>query len=128
MIGELKDLRLCHATFNRDQRRYNHGIKEKAAQNPLVFFSYIVDGMAQTHNIIPSYAKSGPQVAAMTFDTHFQGFITHHHSFTIFRSFGNVVKGTNVALHAWFVHLEDWFKSNNNTLPDHIAYQVDGGP
>jgi len=121
-------LRVCHATFNCDQRRYNHGTKGKAAQNPLGCFSSIGDGMAQTHNILPSYAKSGPQVAAMTFDTHFQGFITHHHSFTIFRSFGNVGKGTNVALHAWLVHLEDWFKSNSNTLPDHIAYQVDGGP
>ena len=128
VMGELRDLRVAHATFYRSQRKYYHDIKEKAAQNPLGCFSCIGDGMAQAHNILPSYAKSGPQVAAMTFDTHFQGFITHHHSFTIFRSFGNVGKGTNVALHAWLVHLEEWYKNHDNTLPDHIAYQVDGGP
>ena len=31
-------------------------------------------------------------------------------------------------MHAWLVHLEEWYDRHNNTLPDHIAYQVDGGP
>jgi hypothetical protein len=83
--------------------------------------------MAQSHNVLPSYGKSQGQTASMTFDTHFQGFITHGYGHTIYRSFGNVGKGGNVAIHAWLSHLEKHYIEHKR-LPDTLYYQIDGGP
>jgi len=125
--AELRDLRKYHASMYRKQRLWYHKVREKAMKEPEDNMSCIGDGMAQIHNALPSYSKSGTQTAPMTFDTHFQGMITHGKRFTIFRSFGNVGKGTNVAVYAWLRHLEIEYRENNNKLPDTLFFQVDGG-
>jgi hypothetical protein len=131
LLRELREYRYLHSTFYRAQRKWYHCARELAIQDRKNYLSGIGDGMAQAHNVLPSYSKSGAQVAAKTFDTHFQGFITHGVGFTIFRSFGNVGKGNNVALHAWLTHLErEYFerkKLGYNALQDTIFYEIDGG-
>jgi hypothetical protein len=124
--AELRDLRKFHASMYRKQRFWYHRMREKAIREPENYLSCIGDGMAQVHNAIPSYSRSGTQTAPMTFDTHFQGMITHGKRFTIFRTFGNVGKGTNVAVHAWLRHLEIEYKKNGR-LPDTLFIQIDGG-
>jgi len=82
--------------------------------------------MAQVHNFIPWYGGSGSNIVK-TFDTHLQGIIIHGKRFTLFRSFGNVGKGSNVAVYAWLRELEKIYIENGN-LPDDIYMQIDGGP
>ena len=131
LLGELREYRVLHSSFYRAQRKWYHGARELAIQDRNNYLSGIGDGMAQAHNVLPSYSKSGAQVASKTFDTHFQGFITHGVGFTIFRSFGNVGKGNNTALHAWLTHLErEYIKRKEqgySTLQDTIYYEIDGG-
>ena len=124
--AELRDLRKFHASLYRKQRFWYHRMREKAQREPENYLSCIGDGMAQVHNAIPSYSRSGTPTVPMTFDTHFQGMITHGKRFTIFRTFGNVGKGTNVAVHAWLRHLEIEYKKNGR-LPDTLCLQIDGG-
>ena len=110
----------------RKQRLWYHQTREKAIRDPDNYLSCIGDGMAQIHNSIPSYSRSGTATAPLTFDTHYQGMITHGKRFTIYRTFGNVGKGTNVAVHAWLKHLEHVYKENGR-LPDTLFLQIDGG-
>lgn len=124
--AELKELRKYHASMYRKQRLWYHQAREKAMKEPDQYMSCIGDGMAQVHNSLPSYSKSGTQTAPMTFDTHFQGMITHGKRFTIFRSFGNVGKGTNVAVYSWLRHLEIEYRRIGH-LPDTLFFQIDGG-
>jgi hypothetical protein len=124
--AELKELRKYHASMYRKQRLWYHQAREKAMKEPDQYMSCIGDGMAQIHNSLPSYSKSGTQTAPMTFDTHFQGMITHGKRFTIFRSFGNVGKGTNVAVYSWLRHLEIEYR-RIGYLPDTLFFQIDGG-
>ena len=128
LLFELRELRKLHSTFYRAQRSWYHDVRELAIQMPSRYISCIGDGMAQAHNVLPSYSKSGGGVAPATFDTHFQGFITHGIGCIIFRSFGNVGQGTNIAVHAWLMHLEREYVRRNNSLPDTLYYQIDGGP
>jgi len=53
----------------------------------------------------------------------------HGKGFKIYRSFGNVGKGCNVALHSWLSELEEYYNDpdNGHTLPDTIYYAIDGG-
>ena len=97
--AEVRVLRKLHASMYRKQRKWYHRTREMAMREPDLYLSCIGDGMAQVHNSLPSYSKSGTSTAPMTFDTHYQGMITHGKRFTIFRSFGNVGKGTNVAVY-----------------------------
>ena len=60
-----------------------------------------------------------------SFDTHLQGIITHGHKFTLFRSFGNVGKGTNVAIYGWLRELEEMM-TKEGKLPPELFMQIDG--
>ena len=53
----------------------------------------------------------------------------HGKGFKVYRSFGNVGKGCNVAIHSWLTELDGWYNEtvNGHTLPDTIYYAIDGG-
>jgi len=124
--AEVRVLRKLHASMYRKQRKWYHRTREMAMREPDLYISCIGDGMAQVHNCLPSYSKSGTSTAPMVFDTHYQGMITHGKRFTIFRSFGNVGKGTNVAVYSWLRHLEIEYRRDGK-LPDTLFQQIDGG-
>ena len=119
-------LRALHGTMYRTQRQHYHDIRERSIRDPESSTSCIGDGMAQVHNSIPWYGRSGSNIVK-TFDTHLQGIIVHGRRFTLFRSFGNVGKGTNVAIHAWLCELEQIYIEKGK-LPDDVYFQIDGGP
>ena len=72
LLSELREFRILHSTFYRAQRKWYHGARQLAINDPNNYISGIGDGMAQAHNVLPSYSKSGAQVAQKTFDTHFK--------------------------------------------------------
>ena len=99
----LAKLYAYHGMMYRGQRQWYHDVRQRAHNEPTdnpKMISQITDGAAQVHTSIPHYGKSG-SVLSKNFDTHLQGIITHGHRFTLFRSFGNVGKGTNVAIYGW---------------------------
>ena len=53
--------------------------------------------------------------------------ITHRRRFTLFRTFGTVGKGTNVAIYSWLRELEKIVEEEGE-LPSEIFLQIDGGP
>lgn len=57
---------------------------------------------------------------------HFQGLINHGRSFTIYRTFHNVVLGASAQLHCFLLELES-LRLKEGKLPDTIYYQIDGG-
>jgi hypothetical protein len=56
-LAELRELRQIHAGFYRAQRGYYHDCRQLAYELPSKVMSCIGDGMAQSHNILPSYGK-----------------------------------------------------------------------
>lgn len=122
---EVRELYHFHSIKYRQERQWYHNVREESFNND-TRLSQITDGMAQVHNAIPSYGNSGTSIAKV-FDTHLQGLITHGRRFTLFRTFGNVGKGTNVAVFAWLCELENIIKTEGK-LPDTIYLQIDGGP
>ena len=57
---------------------------------------------------------------------HFQGLINHGRSFTIYRTFHNLVLGASAQLHCFLLELES-LRLKEGKLPDTIYYQIDGG-
>jgi hypothetical protein len=129
---EVQMLHYFHGLKYKGQRQWYHNIREECIQcasfmtSPGGKVSMIGDGMAQVHNAIPSYGQSGTTIAKL-FDTHFQGVITHGKRFTIYRTFGNCGKGSNVAIYAWLRELEKVYDENEKRLPDTLYFQIDGG-
>ena len=122
-----------HGIKYRGQRQWYHRVRNmgiedsiKLGQQEGAILSQIGDGMAQVHNAIPHYGSAG-QTISKVFDTHIQGMITHGTRFTLFRTFGNVGKGTNVAVYAWLRELEKIVK-DHGCLPETLYMQIDGGP
>ena len=94
---EVQMLHYYHSIKYKGQREWYHNIREECIQcanfmtAPGGKLSMIGDGMAQVHNAIPTYGQSGTTIAK-SFDTHFQGVITHGKRFTIYRTYGNCGK------------------------------------
>ena len=129
---EVQMLHFYHSTKYKGQRQWYHNIREECIQcvnfmtSPGGKVSMIGDGMAQVHNAIPTYGQSGTTISK-SFDTHFQGVITHGKRFTIYRTFGNCGKGSNVAIYTWLRELEKVYDENEKRLPDTLHFQIDGG-
>jgi hypothetical protein len=51
----------------------------------------------------------------------------HGQNITIYRTFNNLVKDSNIAMHTWLLSLEERYRDNGNRLPDVIYHQMDGG-
>lgn len=108
------------------ERRIYYDKRLQAQRYPDEYFSTIGDGMAQSHCSLPYRANLSP--CADTMDCHMQGIINHgRNSFTIYRSFANVIHGTNMAIHSWLCELDKEFRLKGR-LPDCLYHQIDGGP
>jgi hypothetical protein len=122
---EVAQLFYLHSIKYRGQRDWYH----KARQNCCInndAVSGIADGAAQVHHCVPHYGSAGSTMAKV-FDNHLQGIIIHGKCFTLYRSYGNVGKGTNVAIHSWLCEFEKIVEAQGS-LPDTIYMQIDGGP
>jgi hypothetical protein len=129
---ELELLCLAHSAKYKGQRAWYHAtrlscIESNTGIESMKKISGIADGCSQSHTAIPHYGSAGCGSIAKSFDTHLQGVMIHGKSFTLYRSFGNVGKGVNVAIHSWLLELEK-VVNEKGALPDTVYMQVDGGP
>ena len=74
---------------------YQH--QKDAKESPDEYCSIIYDGMAQSHTILPW--QKNLNMSSHTIDQHLQGVIQHGQWTNIYRSFGNVCGGANLAIH-----------------------------
>lgn len=82
--------------------------------------------MSQSHTVIPWLANLAQFPYSL--NHHLQGLISHGDVFVIYRTFHNVRKDSNLAIHCLLLQLERRMEENNGKLPDTIFIQIDGGP
>ena len=125
--AELELLCVAHSVKYKGQRAWYHQTRRRGIENPDEIISGITDGCSQSHTAVPHYGSAGCGSIAKSFDIHLQGVMLHGKTFTLYRSFGNVGKGVNVAIHSWLFELEK-IVNEKGSLPDTIYMQIDGGP
>jgi hypothetical protein len=75
---------------------YSHS--QSARDFPSAFGSLIVDGMAQTHCVLPW--EKNLHCSAFQIAQHLQGVLSHGQSCNIYRTFHNVKSGNNYSIRA----------------------------
>ena len=101
---------------------YQH--QNNARQFPDQYCSIIYDGMAQSHTILPW--EKNLHMSSHTIDQHLQGVIQHGQWTNIYRSFGNIGGGSNLAIHVMLLDLFDRYERDNK-LPGTLYLRNDGG-
>lgn len=98
--------------------------KIRALKYPDHVFSCIIDGMDQSHSVVPYNSNKQFSKALCQ---HINGVYTHGHGLTIYRSFDNISKGANLTLYCLSAELEKWRNRHGGKFPEEIYIQIDGG-
>lgn len=100
--------------------RVNHARERKSTHA-----SWIIDGMDQNHTRIPRAGVNQTWPEAIS--QHITGVLEHGESITLYRSFDNVSKGSNLTTMVFLRQLEKWRSRHFGKFPEVIYLQVDGG-
>jgi hypothetical protein len=120
------ELHAYHKALFSGERAAYYERRQIATVYPSKYFSSISDGMAQIHSEIP-WLKNTLQFSPQL-KQHLQGVLCHGRELLVFRSFSNVKKTANLAIHCWLLSLEREYLSHTpNSLPSTIFQQIDGG-
>ena len=122
---EVTNLFPLHCLSIMGERRAYYDRRMEAMNNKTLFLSTIADGMQQNHCFLPWFGNQ--KAPAKHVKQHLQGVLMHGDNITIYRTFGNVGGGANLAIHTWLLSLERYFKKHNE-LPRTLYHQIDGGP
>jgi hypothetical protein len=121
---EVYKLRALHKASIKDSKKVYYANQIDAEKNKRLVYSLISDGMAQVHNELPNLGNRlhfDP-----TLDTHLQGTLAHGDHLLFVRTFDNITKGANLAIHVFLMDLELLYKKNK-FLPKTVHFQIDGG-
>jgi hypothetical protein len=121
----IKQLFGMHKITFMSERQHYYRRRLHAMRYPKEAVSIISDGMDQNHCRLPW--KAGRCEYKTPLNIHIQGVIVHGLRRVVYRSFANVPKNSNLAIHCWLLELEKIYKDNGNKLPDLIFKQIDGG-
>lgn len=118
------DLHAMHRWTYMSERLVYYTKTVRAFAEPDACMSIIMDGMAQIHTELPylgNMTKFPNQISMKLV-----GCIEHGQSFTMYRTFGNVMEDANLAITCLLMQLETRMKTFGK-LPPTVYIQVDGG-
>ena len=97
-----------------------------ARNEPSNYCSIIFDDMAQSHCVLPW--ESNLHTSSFAIPQHLQGVLQHGQCANIYRTFGNLGGGRNLAIHCVLLELLDRYEKDGKTLPGVLYLRIDGGP
>lgn len=121
---ETTQLHAFHRATYMGERAVYYQHQKDAREFPDQYCSIIYDGMAQSHTILPW--EKNLHMSSHTIDQHLQGVIQHGQWTNIYRSFGNIGGGANLAIHVLLLDLHHRFERDGR-LPHTIYMRNDGG-
>ncbi|KAJ1396622.1 hypothetical protein B484DRAFT_438812, partial [Ochromonadaceae sp. CCMP2298] len=108
------------------ERQKYYERRGRAVENPLEYASFNSDGMNQYNSRIPHL--SGLKDFERPLVQHIQGMLDHGgHEFVAYRSFHNVRKDRNLAIHCFLMQIERHMARHGGHIPETLYYQIDGG-
>ena len=79
--------------------------------------------MDQSHTRLPNGGVNATWNEAIS--QHITGVLEHGHGVTIYRSFENIRKGSNLTVYTFLSQLEDWRSRHEGRYPEEIFLQVE---
>ena len=120
------DLHAFHRDMYMGERQAFYERRKEAMENPDEVLSCIVDGMAQTHSHIPHFGNLSQ--SQLHLKLKLQGVLDHGRNFfNMFLSTHSCPSSTNLAIHTFYLNLEQWVDEKGH-YPSKVYWQVDGGP
>lgn len=120
----VNELHAHHKAMYSKERMSYYKRSTLAENSPELFWSDIIDGMSSSKTVCPSFKDSFDYKP--TLNMHIQGVLAHGRTLDLYRSFPNLNKTCNLAIHSWLMTLEAEYKDKGK-LPDTIYHQIDGG-
>ena len=123
MVTELHQF---HRITYMAERAAYYSRRNEAIANPDWVMSVICDGMALTHSSLPHFANLC--AGSCVLQQKIQGVLDHgREKFNIFLAMQSCPSGTNLAIHTFYLNLEEW-REEKGHYPSKVYWQVDGGP
>ena len=121
---EVTYLHALHRSAYMGERLKYSQRRQESKQFPRNYLSFISDGMAQSHCVLPhlgnlsSFGNPLPQ--------HLQGILVHGRGLNMYRTFHTVDNGANLQIHTVLLSIEKILQKEGK-LPPIFYYQCDGG-
>ena len=120
------ELHAMHRDMYMAEREAYYNRRQESVEMPDEVMSAISDGMALTHTGLPHFGNLAQSSA--TLQQKLQGVLDHgRNKFTIYLTMQSCLSGTNLALHTFYMNLENWVEEKGH-YPRKVYWQVDGGP
>jgi hypothetical protein len=118
-------LHALHRTAYMGERLAYSKRREEAKQFPQSSLSFITDGMAQSHCILPHLGNLS-SFGSESLSQHLQGVLAHGRGLSIYRTFHTIKNCANLQIHTLLLSIEKVLMYEKK-LPPVFYFQFDGG-